>query len=62
MVHLAARYVQGRGYELPGFNRSTTLHRVDDAQYSPANNLAAVMAAAGVLREAQARRDAGGRT
>lgn len=57
VVQLASRYVQGRGYELPGFNRSTSLHRVEAAQYTPANNLAAVMAATSVLREGQARSD-----
>jgi hypothetical protein len=58
VVHLAARYVQGRGYELPGFNRSTSLHRMEAVQYTPANHLAAIMAAAAVLREAQELYDA----
>jgi hypothetical protein len=57
VLQLAARYVQGRGYEMPGFNRSTTLHRIEKEQYCPEHNLAAVMAAAAVLRESQAQRD-----
>ena len=59
VLQLAARYVQGQKWEQPGFNRSTTLHRVSQSQYTPENNLAAVMAAVGVLREAQAHRDEG---
>lgn len=59
VLQLTARYVQGPKWEQPGFNRSTTLHRVSQSQYTPENNLAAVMAAVGVLREAQAHRDEG---
>jgi len=55
VVQLAARYVQGREWVKPGFNRSDTLHRVRESQFTPENSLAAVMAAAGLLREAQAR-------
>lgn len=59
VLQLAARFVQGVHWAQPGFNRSTTLHQVSQSQYTPENNLAAVMAAVGVLREAQAHREEG---
>jgi hypothetical protein len=59
VLQLAARFVQGVQWAQPGFNRSTTLHQVSQSEYTPENNLAAVMAAVGVLREAQAHREEG---
>lgn len=59
VLHLAGRYVRGKDYALPGFNRSTSLHTVDPKQYTPENSLMSLMAMAMLLREAhEVRREA----
>jgi hypothetical protein len=53
VIHLGSRCIQGYGYEKAGFNRGASLHEVSGEQYTPENSLAAIMLAAGILREAQ---------